>query len=72
MQRLARQVTRIWDSEKDDAALLLLPPLGLLIMGWIIGWIGRGFHERAASVSGSEHTSSMRLEAASAVEEPGR
>ncbi|SHJ97582.1 hypothetical protein SAMN05444159_2062 [Bradyrhizobium lablabi] len=47
MQRLARQVTRIWDSEKDDAALLSLPPLGLLIMGWIIGWIGRGFHERA-------------------------
>lgn len=47
MQRVARQATRIWESEKDDGALLLLPPLGFLIVGWIIGWIIKGFHQSA-------------------------
>jgi hypothetical protein len=45
MQRALRQVTRIWDSLKDDIAILLLPPTALLIMGWFIGWVARGFRE---------------------------
>jgi len=43
MQRASRQVMRIWDSLDDDIATLLLPPVALLIMGWIIGWVARGF-----------------------------
>jgi hypothetical protein len=47
MQRLSNLTTSIWASEKDAIAFLLLPPLALLIIGWIIGWIVRGFRGSA-------------------------
>jgi hypothetical protein len=45
VQRLSRQAINIWDSLKDDIALIFLPPIALLITGWIIGWIAKGFRE---------------------------
>jgi hypothetical protein len=47
MQRLSNQATNVWASEKDAIVLLLLPPVALLIVGCIIGWIVRGFRGSA-------------------------
>lgn len=44
MERLLRQADRIWFTLKDSLTFILLPPVALLIMGWITGWIVRGFY----------------------------
>jgi hypothetical protein len=48
MQRLSLKMTNIWSSLVDSLPILLLPPLVLLLVGWTVNWILRGFGAGAA------------------------
>jgi hypothetical protein len=41
------KLTRIWPSVRDSLPIILLPPFALLIAGYIIGWVVRGFRAQA-------------------------
>jgi hypothetical protein len=43
VQRFSLKVTRNWPDLKELFFLVLLPPLALFFVGWIFGWIMRGF-----------------------------
>jgi hypothetical protein len=43
MQRLTLTVSESWPILKESLSRIFLPPLALLIAGWILGWIVRGF-----------------------------
>jgi hypothetical protein len=47
VERLPRQADRFWFSLKNSLTFILLPPLALLVVGWITGWVIRGFYRRA-------------------------
>jgi hypothetical protein len=42
-QRLAFEISENWPLVKDSASRVLVPPFALLIAGYILGWIVRGF-----------------------------
>jgi hypothetical protein len=42
-QRLAFEVSENWPLVEDSASRILVPPFALLIAGYILGWIVRGF-----------------------------
>jgi hypothetical protein len=42
-QRLTRTVSDYWPALKGSLFLMFLPPLALLIAGWLLGWIVSGF-----------------------------
>jgi hypothetical protein len=42
-QRISLTATRVWQSLEDSLRIILLPPVVLLVAGWIVGWIVRGF-----------------------------
>jgi hypothetical protein len=46
-QRVARRVTENWSELLSSLQLILLPPLVVLIAGFIFGWIVRGFRKSA-------------------------
>jgi hypothetical protein len=54
-QRLSLKVSRIWSSLEDSLPILLLPPLALLIAGFIVRWVAKGF-TTAASLPGGSST----------------
>jgi hypothetical protein len=43
MRRVSVKLTRIWSSLKDSLPIILLPPFALVIAGYVIGWVVRGF-----------------------------
>ena len=43
MKHLATRASDYWSNMKDSLPLILLPPFGLLIMGYVLSWIIRGF-----------------------------
>jgi hypothetical protein len=43
LQRLTLTLTDSWPTLKESLSLIFLPPLALLIGGWLLGWIARGF-----------------------------
>jgi hypothetical protein len=49
VQRASQGVVRVWETLGDAYSLraMLLPPLALLLAGWIAGWIIRGFRASA-------------------------
>lgn len=46
MQRVARGVTEHWSSLNSSLQLILLPPPAVLIGGFTLGWIARGFRAK--------------------------
>jgi hypothetical protein len=47
-QRLAFEISENWPLVKDSASRVLVPPFALLIAGYILGWIVRGFQAKTA------------------------
>jgi hypothetical protein len=47
IRRLSVMLTRIRSSLKDSLLIILLPPFALLIAGYVIGWVVRGFRAQA-------------------------
>jgi hypothetical protein len=47
VQRMSETATRVWQTLKGSLHVILLPPVALLITGWIVGWIMRGFRASA-------------------------
>jgi hypothetical protein len=43
LQRLTLMLSDSWPTLKESLSLIILPPLALLIVGWLLGWIARGF-----------------------------
>jgi hypothetical protein len=43
LQRLTLAVSDKWPALKDSLSVIFFPPLALLIVGWLLGWIARGF-----------------------------
>jgi hypothetical protein len=46
-QRVARRATENWSDLISSLELILLPPLVVLIAGFIFGWIVKGFRKTA-------------------------
>jgi hypothetical protein len=43
MHRVSLKVSDMWSSLKHSLPIIFLPPLALLIVGYIIGWVAQGF-----------------------------
>jgi hypothetical protein len=46
-QRISLTATRVLVSVGDSLRVIFLPPVALLITGWVVGWIVRGFRASA-------------------------
>jgi hypothetical protein len=47
MERVSLKAVHIWSSLENSLPIILLPPIALLIAGYIIGWVVRGFRAQA-------------------------
>jgi hypothetical protein len=53
-QRAWLLIIRIWDSLKDSLTVILLPPVLLLVAGYVLAWVIRGFRAAAPRKAASK------------------
>jgi hypothetical protein len=47
MERLVGRAARIWTNARDSLPCVVLPPFALLLVGFVLSWIARGFRPSA-------------------------